>query len=440
MRNGWSTVYCAIFIVYFPNIRGENGTKYTGDPKFLSTMVNASVVVGRDAALSCHISHSEGFKVAWVRVDTQTVLTMSEHVITKNHRIRVSEPDSNVWRLEISDIRRTDAGHYMCQINTDPMQSQLAYLDVMEPPSILPAGMGTSHDQTVGEGEDVMLACKPEGHPPPRVNWRREDGLKIRDSASGRYLDMMMDQQLISLTSVTRRDSGAYLCIASNGVPPAVSRRIMLEVMVAPVVSLEEELVTAQVGTNVRLGCSVEANPDPILSWANNNRAITKGGRFEIYKEKRRGFVDTSLIISGVNIRDHMTSYICSGRNSLGAAEKTVTLQVFDDGPVTQHREEEEIIFSNPQNNHPTLEIIEIEIPKTPEHNRKHKYSDSSSPFDDFQIKTEMDEKDHHRENKRKRKKFKTRTFSTSRGSSSVKFGISIIFPIVCLKWLLYIK
>ena len=70
-------------------------------------------------------------KVAWVRVDTQTVLTMSEHVITKNHRIKVSEPDSNVWRLEISDIRRTDAGHYMCQINTDPMQSQLAYLDVM---------------------------------------------------------------------------------------------------------------------------------------------------------------------------------------------------------------------------------------------------------------------------------------------------------------------
>ena len=116
-------------------------------------------------------------------------------------------------------------------------------------------------------------------------------------------------------------------------------------------------------------------------------------------------------------------SYICSGRNSLGAAEKTVTLQVYgrfdiiflscfwfsrhgsiesdsnkwdtdlsklsiaDDGPVTQDHEEEEIIFSNPQNNHPTLEIIEIEIPKIPEHNRKHKYSDSLSNFDEFQIK-----------------------------------------------------
>ena len=86
-----------------------------------------------------------------------------------------------------------------------------------------------------------------------------------------------MDQQLISLTSVTRRDSGAYLCIASNGVPPAVSRRMLLEVMVAPVVSLEEELVTARAGSNVRLGCSVEANPNPVISWANNNRAITRG-------------------------------------------------------------------------------------------------------------------------------------------------------------------
>ena len=33
------------------------------EPRFLSTMVNASVTVGRDAALTCHISHSEGYKV-----------------------------------------------------------------------------------------------------------------------------------------------------------------------------------------------------------------------------------------------------------------------------------------------------------------------------------------------------------------------------------------
>ena len=40
----------------------------------------------------------------------------------------------------------------------------------------------------------------------------------------------MVVGQVISLASVSRRDRGAYLCIASNGVPPAVSHRISLEV------------------------------------------------------------------------------------------------------------------------------------------------------------------------------------------------------------------
>jgi hypothetical protein len=35
---------------------------------------------------------------------------------------------------------------------------------------------------------------------------------------------------IISLESVRREDRGAYLCIAQNGVPPAVSRRVILQV------------------------------------------------------------------------------------------------------------------------------------------------------------------------------------------------------------------
>ena len=45
----------------------------------------------------------------------------------------------------------------------------------------------------------------------------------------GEYSPVVVGQ-VISLASVSRRDRGAYLCIASNGVPPAVSHRISLEV------------------------------------------------------------------------------------------------------------------------------------------------------------------------------------------------------------------
>lgn len=34
----------------------------------------------------------------------------------------------------------------------------------------------------------------------------------------------------LNLTRVNRADMGAYLCIASNGVPPSVSKRIILDV------------------------------------------------------------------------------------------------------------------------------------------------------------------------------------------------------------------
>lgn len=70
-------------------------------------------------------------QVAWLRVDTQTILTIQNHVITKNHRIGVSNSDRQLWRLHVKDTRLADRGWYMCQINTEPMKSQIAYLDVV---------------------------------------------------------------------------------------------------------------------------------------------------------------------------------------------------------------------------------------------------------------------------------------------------------------------
>ncbi|EFN73559.1 hypothetical protein EAG_11371 [Camponotus floridanus] len=68
--------------------------------------------------------------VAWLRVDTQTILTIASHVITKNHRIAVSHSDHRTWFLHIREVRESDRGWYMCQINTDPMKSQIGYLEV----------------------------------------------------------------------------------------------------------------------------------------------------------------------------------------------------------------------------------------------------------------------------------------------------------------------
>nr|XP_049694653.1 uncharacterized protein LOC126054194 [Helicoverpa armigera] len=70
-------------------------------------------------------------QVAWLRVDTQTILTIAAHVITKNHRVSVSHGDG-AWTLTLKEIGPADGGRYMCQVNTEPMMSQTHLLQVVD--------------------------------------------------------------------------------------------------------------------------------------------------------------------------------------------------------------------------------------------------------------------------------------------------------------------
>lgn len=70
-------------------------------------------------------------QVAWLRIDTQTILTIATHVITKNHRIAVTHSGHRTWSLHIKDTKESDKGWYMCQVNTDPMSSNTGFLEVV---------------------------------------------------------------------------------------------------------------------------------------------------------------------------------------------------------------------------------------------------------------------------------------------------------------------
>ena len=71
-------------------------------------------------------------KVAFLRVDTQTILTIQSNVITKNHRVGISFTEKRTWQLRLKDIRESDKGwwdkkilpktlinkHWMCLAGT----------------------------------------------------------------------------------------------------------------------------------------------------------------------------------------------------------------------------------------------------------------------------------------------------------------------------------
>jgi len=66
-------------------------------------------------------------QVAWIKADTKAILAIHEHVITNNARLSVTHSDYNTWTLSIRSARREDRGIYMCQVNTDPMKSQVFF-------------------------------------------------------------------------------------------------------------------------------------------------------------------------------------------------------------------------------------------------------------------------------------------------------------------------
>lgn len=50
----------------------------------------------------------------------------------QKHKFAIDTANSKLFYFHFArDVKESDKGWYMCQINTDPMKSQLAYLDVV---------------------------------------------------------------------------------------------------------------------------------------------------------------------------------------------------------------------------------------------------------------------------------------------------------------------
>lgn len=59
-------------------------------------------------------------------MESKAIQAIHDHVITHNNRVSVSHSDHTMWNLHIKNVQQEDEGLYMCQINTDPMKSQVS--------------------------------------------------------------------------------------------------------------------------------------------------------------------------------------------------------------------------------------------------------------------------------------------------------------------------
>ncbi|KAM3967129.1 lachesin [Aphomia sociella] len=290
-------------------------------PRFVEPVPNVTVTVGRDALLACVVEDLRGYKVAWVRVDTQTILSIHHNIITQNPRISLSYNDHRSWYLHIKNVQEVDRGWYMCQVNTDPMRSRKGYLQVVVPPVII--DNMTSMDMVVREGTNVTMVCRATGYPEPYVMWRREDGQEF--NCNGESVNVV-DGENLTISKVSRLHMGAYLCIASNGVPPSISKRVVLMVQFPPMLSIPNQLEGAYIGQDVTLECHTEAYPSSINYWTTDRGDMIISGSKYITSLSDDGYSrKMKLTIRKVSSRD-FSSYRCVAKNSLGETDGLIRL------------------------------------------------------------------------------------------------------------------
>ncbi|EFN64348.1 Lachesin [Camponotus floridanus] len=331
-------------------------------PEFSGPITNLTVPLGRDATFTCLVKHLGGYRVGWVKADTKAIQAIHDHVITHNKRVTVSHSDHSMWNLHIKGVQKEDGGLYMCQINTDPMKSQTGMLSIVVPPDFDPDA--TSSDMMVGEGGQVKLTCRARGVPEPRVSWRREDGrnIIIREPFAGSAPNQKSHVSSVTeflgeelkLTKISRNEMGVYLCIASNGVPPAVSKRIYINVHFPPVIHVPNQLVGAPLGTDVVLECFVEASPMSINYWVKDPKGamIITSVRYDVQAVPKSPF-EVRMILTIRNLQKHdVGTYKCAAKNSLGEVESNIRLYEISGPTKTQtwppfYDEEDEVVYGS---------------------------------------------------------------------------------------------
>ena len=73
-------------------------------------------------------------------------------------------------------------------------------------------------NKTLTERENMTLSCNATGNPAPSISWTK-DGSAVNSPR----ISLSLDNKQLTITNVSRDDSGDYRCVANNSIGAAVA-------------------------------------------------------------------------------------------------------------------------------------------------------------------------------------------------------------------------
>lgn len=141
----------------------------TDEPQFMTKGHLYRAVVGDTIILPCKVKNLGSYILLWRR--SAAVLTAANLMVSRDARLKMVDG----YNLQISDVKISDAGDYVCQIGDQEPRDQIHTLEILVPPSIRSV---PDHGLVSARlGNTVTLECKSSGNPVPRVHWFRKVSL-----------------------------------------------------------------------------------------------------------------------------------------------------------------------------------------------------------------------------------------------------------------------
>ncbi|XP_046620086.1 Down syndrome cell adhesion molecule-like protein Dscam2 isoform X2 [Neodiprion virginianus] len=244
--------------------------------------------------------------------------------------ITVRQFDEFNSALSIGKIAPVHNGTYTCRVANDAATvAHSALLNVNVPPrwTVEPI------DQTAIVGHGVSVACQAEGFPIPSVAWKQSVG-----ETPGDYRELgyggtegagVAGNGSLVIPRVAKEHSGFYLCQASNGIGPGLSKLIRLTVHAGPTVTVRTRQESVRRGEAVTLHCETEGDSPLELSWRARGSRVDPNYdiRYTLHNSPvPRGMI-SELRISEAGHADR-GEYTCVASNAYGHDRANVHLLV----------------------------------------------------------------------------------------------------------------
>lgn len=215
----------------------------------------------------------------------------------------------NGGQVEISNLRPSDSGTYVCRLETlTPLEVEHV-LDVQYGPKLTRV---SEEEQHVLKGESVRLECQAEGNPTPTIHWSRKEGRLPSGALEEEGLSMILE-------GVDRHVEGTYVCSADNGIGDKATSSMSVIVEYPPEIITEKAIIRTGEGDKVELVCIVHARPTADVTWSKDGEPIT----LDKHLEEQDGGHRHSLRISQVT-EDDFGEYVCTAANKYATEKASI--------------------------------------------------------------------------------------------------------------------